>query len=361
MNLEELDRLLDCIPVVVRGLHPVSLMFLDRPVTIYAALKELAWALDTPEIVAPHRALSFDADAQYVHRFLPVIGVEHDPFTPALNNVLFERYDEVAALMLTHSQVADRIVAAASNVETVVLVLLDGLSYADCRDWPGVEPCLAAAPTITRVGFPAIIGTPPLAARLFEAGLTRRVGFTYWERQDDPLTKKLFHTIQYTQRLDPNHPDAFGQVIDWLSSQSLEGTYVQIVRSALDEYAEGHRTTIPRHAVIQQIRRDLEAVADVLEHKGQPALLFAVSDHGILWKDAGHNIKIIDFPGTRYMKGRSGPGRGRLFEVEGQTYWVLDYPQMGRPWNSNEQGIHGGISFEESIVPFIQWEINLSC
>jgi len=360
MNLNELDHLLDQVPLVVQGLHPVSLTFLGKPVKVYPTLEELAWVLDTPQVVSPHRALSFDTNAKYISRFLTVT-VEHDPFTPALNNVLFERYEMIAASMLNHAQIADRIVAAARNAKTVILVLLDGLSYADCKDWPKVEPCLAAAPTITRIGFPTIIGTPPLAIRLFEVGLIRRAGFTYWERQDEPLSRRLFYTIENTRRLDPSHPDAFGQVVDWLSSQDLENTYVQVVRSALDEYAEGHRTSIPRQAVVQQIRRDLEAVADVLEHKGGPSILFAVADHGILWKDEGHNVEIIGLPGTRYIKGRGGPGRGRLFEVEGQPYWVLDYPQMGRPWKSREQGVHGGISFQESIVPFIQWEINLPC
>jgi len=360
MDLAALDRLLNQAPVVAQGLHPVSLAFLHEPVVVYATLRELAWVLDTPQNTPPHRALSLDADARYTIRF-PVVTVEHDPFTPALNRVLFDRYDLVASSMLTQAQVADRIVAKARQAETVVLVLLDGLSYADCRDWPGVEPCLAAAPTVTRIGFPTVIGASPLAARLFAAGLTKRAGFTYWERQDEPLTDRLFHTITDTRRLDPNRPNAFGQVIDWLSGRDLAGTYIQIVRSALDDYAEGHRATVPRRAVVQQIRRDLEAVADVLEHKGRPALLFAIADHGILWKDDEHAIEPVDLPGARYIKGRGGAGRGRLFEVDGQPYWVLDYPQMGRSWGSNEQGIHGGISFEESIVPFIQWEVNLPC
>jgi hypothetical protein len=65
--------------------------------------------------------------------------------------------------------------------------------------------------------------------------------------------------------------------------------------------------------------------------------------------------------GARYSKGRSGSGRGRCFDVDRSHYWVLDYPQMGRAWGNNEQGIHGGMSFEESIVPFIHWEANCSC
>jgi len=360
MDLLALDRLLNKVPVVVQGMHPVSLTYLNELVTVYASLQELVWILDNPQYIPPHRALSFDTNVRFSSRF-PIVAVEHDPFTSELNRILFDRYDFVAASMLTQAEVAERIVAKARRVETLVLILLDGLSYADCRDWPGVEPCLAAAPTTTRIGFPTIIGSPPLATRLFATGLTKRIGFTYWERQAEPLTDKLFRTITDTRRLDPNRLGAFGQAVDWLSGHDLAGTYIQIVRSALDDYAEGHRVTVPRQAVVQQIRHDLETVLDVLEHKGRPAILFAVADHGILWKDDDHRIEFIELNGARYIEGRSGAGRGRSFEVDGQPYWVLDYPQMGRSWRSNEQGIHGGISFEESIVPFIQWEVNLPC
>lgn len=360
MDLATLNRLLNQTPVVVQKMHPVSLAYLNQPVSVYESLQELAWLLDTPEQTLPHRAVCFDANARFGPRF-PVVVVEHDPFTLDLNRFLFDHYDFITTCALTQPQVSERIIAEARQVETLVLILLDGLSYADCRDWPGVEPCLAAAPTITRVGFPAVIGSPPLAAQLFASGLTTRVGFTYWDRQDEPLTNRLFRTIADTRRLDSNRPGAFGQVVDWLSAHDLAGTYVQIVRSALDDYAEGHRTTVPRLAVLQQVRRDLEAVLDVLEHKGRPALLFAVADHGILWKEDGHSIEPVNLNGARYAQGRGGNGRGRVFDVEGQPFWVLDYPQMGRSWRSNEQGIHGGISFEESIVPFIRWEVNLSC
>jgi len=360
MDLVSLDRLLNLTPVIVQGMHPVSLAYLSEDVNIYPSVQELAWKLDIPQTIQPHRALSFDTSAKYATRF-PVVTVNHDPFTTDLNRVLFDRYDFLATHMLTHAQVAERILSEVHRFDTVIFILLDGLSYTDCKDWPGIEPCLAAHPTITRVGFPTIVGNPPIAARLFTAGFNQRIGFTYWDRVDNRLTKCLFQTITETVCLDPAQPTTFNQIIDWMSLHDLSGTYIQIVRSALDEYAEGHRVAIPRKAIINKLRNDLEAISDILEHKGRPAILFAVADHGILWKEDGHKIELINMPGARYLEGRSGPGRGRSFKADDQDYWVLDYPQMGRQWLSNEQGIHGGMSFEESIVPFIQWEVNLLC
>lgn len=356
MDLLTLDRLLDRTPVVVSNLHPVSLAFLRTPARLYSSLGELIRLLDAPFPTTAERVLTFDADSPYAMRF-PNVVVEHDPFTSELNHVLFAQYELIAASMLTHTKVAERIIEKAQGLETVVLVLLDGLSYADCRDWPGVEPCLATAPTITRIGFPSIVNHPPLAARLFSAGFSRRVGFTYWERSDEPLTNRLFQTIADTRRLDATKPKAFEQVMDWMSGQDLRHTYVQVVRSALDDFAEGHRTNIPRQAIVQIIRNDLEAIFNILRLQGRPAALFGIADHGILWKEDKHNLERVTMSGARYQEGIAGPGRGYHVDFDGTAYWVLDYPQMGRSWRSNEQGIHGGISFEESIVPFIHWEV----
>jgi hypothetical protein len=357
VDLLALDRLLDRTPVVAKNLHPVSVAFLREPARFCRTLEELAHAFDTLSPTRPERILTFDSDPRYTLRF-PAVEVEHDPFTPELNRVLFAQRDLVATSMLTQAQVADRIVQEARKLEIVVLVLLDGLSYADCREWPGVEPCLATPPTVTRVGFASIIGHPPLAARLFSAGFSRRVGFTYWERRDEPLTNRLFQTIADTRRLDANKPNAFDQVLTWISAQDVHHTYVQIIRSALDDFAEGHRAGIPRQAIVHAIRKDLEAMLETLRLKRCPAALFGVADHGILWKEDNHDLERVSFAGARYADGIAGPGRGCRANFEDHSYWVLDYPQMGRAWRANEQGIHGGISFEESIVPFIHWEVN---
>ena len=125
-----------------------------------------------------------------------------DPYTDALNNVFATRYDTVAAYTLKQSQIADRMVQANDAYDIIVLLLVDGLAYHDVRDWPAqlaasaqLQPCLAEGPTITRLCFPTIIGTPSIAARLFDAGLTARVGFSYWHREDNVLTNRLFTTI----------------------------------------------------------------------------------------------------------------------------------------------------------------------
>ncbi len=119
-TLAELAQLLDIGPVIAKT-HPVSLAYLSD-VTVYPTLEALALACDAPEPQAPGRALTLDTDRRYAHRFSTIV-CDHDPFTLALNQVLFPRYDFVAAHMLTQRTMADRVVSEAAGVNVIALLL----------------------------------------------------------------------------------------------------------------------------------------------------------------------------------------------------------------------------------------------
>ena len=308
MNLTELDKLLDKLPVMAH-LNPVSLVFLDRPVTLYKTAREMALALDALTPSLPGRWLTLDIDTHYLSRF-PEIKCEHDPFTSELNRVLLERYDQIGLSMLTQDMAAQRVVSQSAGLDTVVLFLLDGLSYDDCRAWPGVEPCLTVLPTLTRVCFPAIVNNPPIASRLFANGFSRRMGFTYWERQDNQLTNKLFETIGDMHEIRTN----FGEVVRYLNKDpDLRQTYIQIVRSALDDYADGIRTSVPRDTLVYELWNDITTVADMLRKRGLQAKVFAIADHGLLWKDQNHPYQILgrEQGGVRHGPTKPPNSRGR--------------------------------------------------
>lgn len=354
MNLVELDKLLDKLPVMAR-LNPVSLMLLDRPVTLYKTAHEMALALDDLNPAPPGRWLTLEIDTHFLSRF-PEIDCEHDPFTPELNRVLMDRYEQISQYMLTQDKVAQRIVLQSAGLDTVVLFLLDGLSYADCRAWPGVEACLTVLPTFTRVCFPAIVNTPPIASRLFTSGFGRRIGFTYWERQDNQLTNNLFETIGDMREIRTG----FSEILRYLDkAPDLRQTYIQIVRSALDDYADGIRISVPRDALVHELWRDINAVADVLQKRGLRARIFAIADHGLLWKDQNHLFQILgqERGGLRHGPTKPLNSRGRWFSLDSDRTWILDYPQLRRDFRNNEQGTHGGISFEECVVPFVTLEV----
>lgn len=354
MNLSELDRVLNAMPVIAHA-HPVSLAFLDRPVRVYTTAREMALALDANVTVPPERWLTFDIDPHYLRRF-PQITCEHDPFTTDLNHVLLERYDWIAQQMLTQARIAERITSETDGYDTIVLVLLDGLSYADCRQWPSVEPCLAVLPTITRVCFPAIVNDPPIASRLFVKGFERRVGFTYWSREDNRLTDQLFRTIGDVHQIQSQ----FTEVLDWLRKDNrLRQTYVQIVRSALDDYADGIRVTVPRVLLVRELWQDILSIADAIKGHNLRARIYVTADHGLLWKDAEHAFDVIakERGGLRYGLTKPSGSRGRWANLDDSRSWILDYPQLRRGFRRNEQGAHGGVSFEECITPFVTLEV----
>jgi len=43
----------------------------------------------------------------------------------------------------------------------------------------------------------------------------------------------------------------------------------------------------------------------------------------------------------------------------GEELFCLNYPKLRRELRIDDQGVHGGISFQESIVPFVTVEVNL--
>lgn len=217
-----------------------------------------------------------------------------------------------------------------------------------------IEPCLAAVPTITEIGFRTIVGDPPLALCLFDRGYADRLGFTYWEREDNRLTDALFRTVQ-TEKVR-----YFSEILERLRQRSLKKTYVQILRSGLDGLAHGYRGRPPIEAVVEDVWDDFTALAEMLVDKGVFARLYLVSDHGILWQHEAQFAVVGNESGKVHPRYYAPDERGRhgmTVTFNGHEYHVLDYLQVRRELYSDEQGTHGGISFQESIVPFVTLEV----
>lgn len=354
LNLSELDELLNITPAYVE-IQPVSLAFLEG-VTVYDSDEELVYGLDNP-LPTPPRRLLIKEPRIGPQRF-PSVKCTHFPFTSELNKVLFTKFEFIAESMLTQKEVGDRIVESAQGFDTLVLLLIDGLSYKDCADWENTEPCLVVGPSTTFYGFISVVGAPPIATTLLEVGFRDRLGFSYWNRKDEELTNRIFYAFQ-----DVSKVISFREVLKILRHYDLKSTYIQIVRSGLDGYAHKHRDMPLKAAVVEEIRKDVNDLLALLQEKKLKAKVHLVSDHGILWRDE-HPFEVIDLP----SEGRSGPiryfkqgergHRGKPFEVGEKELFLLDYPQIRRNFRSNEWGAHGSISFEESVVPFVSWEVS---
>lgn len=368
MQLDELLTLLERTPVVA-GLHPVSLCYLPDDVTVLDSVATAARLLDDPRPTLPGRLLITSNDPMYKGRF-PHVHCEHNPFTLDMNNILFERYDDVAARILCQSQLPNYIFSKAKTADLVILLLVDGLSYRDVEDWGSgtvpacyVEPCLVDVPTVTHVAFPNALGTPPLAERLFDAGFHHRLGFTYWTREDNKLTNRLFQAISEVHKTSHFH-----HIVETLRQQiGSKGqgvkTYVQIVRTGLDGYAHSQRRRPPIAAIIDDIRQEFLSLVDLcheLHQKfGWRISIYLTADHGILWYDEFQPVVIGTAPAkssSRWCNWQElyhQEEKGRLFLVNNKEYYCLDYPKLRRPPRIDEQGVHGGISFQESVVPLV--------
>jgi hypothetical protein len=373
MKLDRILQLLDQSPVIAE-IHPVSLCYLPQDVTVSTSLAETVWLLDDMPTTLPGRILVTSPNLQYAGRF-PQIRCDHNPFTESLNSVLFSRFDEIASHMLCQSILAARILGEARACETIVLFLIDGLSYRDIAgattvfsQTTTIEPCLVDGPTTTRLAFSHLIGSPSLATRLFEIGYHRRLGFTYWTRDDNSLTDRLFHsipdvrrTVQFSEVLT-----ALRRLLDQIGQQNSK-TYVQILRTGLDGYAHGQKRKVPISAVVAEICREYEQLIEVCaEHCRETerrARLYMTSDHGILWRDEFEPEVVGEAPPTsnaRYCTWKElyhQRDHGRRFMVCDEDYYCLDIPKTRRQLHLDEQGVHGGISFQESIVPVVTTRI----
>jgi hypothetical protein len=187
------------------------------------------------EILADGWDLARELDAPYPHRVRPVVLLSDTtpggsrfgppiavkiPSPAAINAGLPTHRSYIQRAFLQQSTIAARIAdeAQARHYETVVLLIVDGLSYSDLQEWPWPAiPCFVDGPSITMAGYPNVVGQPVLSRRLETVGLRKAIGFSYWDRSN-LLTDTLFTGIPL-QRV--NH---FPILIEQLAQIPLRGT-----------------------------------------------------------------------------------------------------------------------------------------
>lgn len=353
VDLKELQDLLRQMPVMAEA-HPLSLAFLPDEVRVFDNAWQMAAELDmpTPQPTKPMLATHIEPALQ--HR-LPSVRCSHDPLTTELNRVLLKRYGFIKQRMLCQSRVADEIVHRA-DTEAVALVLVDGLSYADVKRHTtgrlaNASPILVDGVSITEQGMVRIIGKPPLAQRLFDVGFRRALGFTYWERAEEALTDRLFTGFGDRVR----KVKSFEDVLAVLEHEDLHSAFVQIVRTGLDSAAHRQREKPNVAVMVADILTDFERLAEVFKHKGISTWLHLISDHGILWTHE-HNFQVYESGSADHPRHYEHAKRSEHVlnvEFESKEFALLEYPYLRRALRANEWGVHGGLSFEESVVPLV--------
>lgn len=353
---------------VMGHFHPLLPLCLPPEVAVIADARRVALAMDAREPVPEDQILITRPDPAYTDRFLSLSLTEAPP-VELINDGLVTN-PLVARHLLSNHDIGDRIVTDTLDnaYRCVALLLIDGLSYEDVRHWPEApEPVFVDGPSITffnptgssvlpNVGFPAIVGSIPLGLRLQRLGLTRSRGYTYWDRTQNDIADLVFKGI---------HQDRVGgitEALDRLTDQILDGMYIQIVRIGTDSLAHGRREVSEAEvsATVQAVHKDLIALVDLLHKSGVRGAVYLTSDHGILWKNQHALQKLDGYTTThpRYTMEGLGQDMATVRMTRGNVdFHLFKYPYIGATIRSNDGGVHGGLSYWESIVPLVRVEV----
>lgn len=366
--IDELRRALAVAPVMGR-VHPLLPLCLPPEAEVAVEARPVALAMDALAAGPAGPVLITQPDRAYEDRFL-TLNLTEPPDAELVNAGLPGRLPAARAL-LTHHGVADRIAgdARTRGYRTVALLLVDGLSYDDVAHWPeGAEPVFIDGPSITfyrrpdgtiarDVGFPAIVGRPPLAQRLGAVGLGRARGYAYWERGSNDVAAVLFEGMPLAR------VGSVTEALALLEEEPLDGLYIQMVRIGTDGLAHGRREVSRREveATVAAVRADLHRLVDMMARQGAGGAVYLTSDHGMLWKQE-HALRPAGGAAAaspRYAVGRlPDDAPATCFEAGPDTFSLYHYPYLGATLRANNSGVHGGLSYWESIVPLVRIEVN---
>lgn len=367
----ELTLLLQRTPVVAR-VHPLLPLCLGADTRIIDDGRQFLGAIDNQaqDIDAP--VLIVCDNAQLRARFPVVHLIEHPPID-VINRNMKHHLGYMREHLLTTHQVAGEIEreVAHRQYDLVVVLLVDGLSYGDTLGWQtNVRPCFVDGPSVTyqvrgepeaplpSVGFAAIVGDPPIADRLYRLGYPNLYGYTYWRARQNTLARYMYRGVPDNEVVN------FEAILRIIADEPIPPrSYVQIVREGLDGLAHSKRelrATEVRSAVTA-LEHDIERLQEVIKRKSDYAAIYITADHGILWKNE-HDWEVLGVPSSKPRYSTARPDEILLehvvrLENDGVPFYVFTYPYLGSKIRSNDSGVHGGLSYEESIVPFIKIEV----
>jgi len=347
---------------VISSLPPLATFYLDD-FAIYHSVQGFH-----RDLYDPHHQFEQDIviDDDARHHDYPTINCTADPVTPALNDVvdwaIEEHHDRIRQDLLTQSGIKRHILDTVTGEDFVALVIIDGLSYDAVRNVSDeiLRPVVVDGITTTEPGFRRIIygGNPAsLYASLTGKGFYTGYGFTYWERGQEDLSTDL-HTGLGQQNV--HRIRDFSEVVSTLKADAPfdEKTYVQVTRMGLDQDSHNRKEKPNRDVVRDEVLSDLSELAETAAAVSDNFRLFLTADHGILWRDQlPDDPPIVHDEWTnhaRFLTERYLLDHGMV--VDGPTGVVtgLGYPYLTRELKNTEWGVHGGFSYQESIVPLIE-------
>lgn len=369
----DLENRLHRMPVLA-DVHPLVPLALPEGTRIVSDSVELLAELDSPQLHRESNLLLLETKSPLAQR-LPVVDCHQLPSLALLNerlpfNLAYARRHLLRTIDLAAHISQDVAFDMAHHMaDVIVFYLVDGLSYWDVGNWSfDVQPCFVDGPSVTYrfveeggkkvnelVGFPGIIGRPPLAERLYGLGYRQARGYSYWDRENI-IADYMFRGVSLTRI------SSFEGLVTLLREAPLQPpTFIQIVQEGLDGLAH-HRRELRRaeiEAAIDKIRIDVSKLVDWLKASGYSATVYLTADHGILWRTE-HPFRPLLYSGERQPRyarvttSQDPPAQVTRFLAGNVSYDLFHYPYLAKDIKSNDSGVHGGLSAQESIVPLVK-------
>jgi hypothetical protein len=356
MEIEKIDKLLDCYPINIVG-NPLLVCLLEN-VSVIRDAEKFERELDALSLLANKRYVIW-SDSEKSFRF-PKIKIESELNVEAINEKISNDIDIFSKVLTKQSEIKNIILRSCFKYDVVGLVIVDGLSYFDVEGFVNCTPCFVDGITKTYEGYKNIIGDPTLGRNIFLKGFSNLIGFSYWDREvDAELTREIF--IPFGMK-EPTRVESFEQILNKLKRSMVRKSYIQIVTHGLDQLCHKNyeEPLIEGHVV--RLLNNFKGLKKIIEEKGFKGLICLTSDHGILWKHKA-SLKIIDEPSQdtshspRYLDGKILRSYALSMNCFGKNYSLIRYPFITRSLRNNEWGVHGGISAYESIIPLIIEEV----
>lgn len=292
-------------------------------------------------------------------------------------SLFFNKFFLLKEFTVLQSKLSDIIIDQVKKTlpDVVILFMIDGLSasdfttYLENRDLPDVQiyNVLVDTVPITSYAFKNLVygeTNTPISIKLHKLGYIS-AGYSYWNRKDELLTNELFYGIIPCKKVS-----SFNEIVDSLRKFLLgDGRlYFQVLREGLDSLAHRKREKPNIVGEIDSIMKDVLHLAAIILESDKKGLIFCCSDHGILWETTDLELhKKIRSSGEiheRYLTTRISDTIPEAvqknfirFICKDNYIYCVRFPFALKRPRSNSCGVHGGISIEESLVPFIQMEV----
>jgi len=350
---------------VISPLPKLADLYLDD-IAIYPSVDRFHEHLYDPEFLFEHDVV-ITADTR--HPRYQRIECDQETITPDLNDVVdwsdAETFDYLSRELIAQSELKNHIQDTITGERLVVLVIVDGLSYEALRTTDlNPRPVIVDGISTTEPGFRRIIYGDPdtpdvsVAAELMnKKKFYNSIGFTYWERGQESLSTELHAGMGDSIHRISDFEEAVTTLRD--KTPLREKTYVQITRMGLDQDSHNRKEDPPRDAVVESLLDDLRQLLETVSALAERFRVFVTADHGILWREnlpSEPSIVCDEYhPHARFIEGRANVPEGRVVVGAKDSVTIgLAYPHLTRELENTEWGVHGGFSYDESVVPLVE-------